>query len=117
VGFGFEQFDGMGRYRTFENNFPVDTSGVLRGSDVDGPFVGVAALEAKLVASKEVPSCFLRQMVRYETGQADAETSPHSAFATLDQTFSVESRVTDAIVSLVMDPAFVVRRSLAPNSF
>jgi hypothetical protein len=117
VGFGFEQFDGIGRYRTYENSHPVDTSGVLQGSDVDGPFVGVAALEAKLVASKEAPSCFLRQIVRYETGQADTDTSPHSAFATLDQTFSMEARVTDAIVSLVMHPAFVVRRSKAPNSF
>jgi hypothetical protein len=109
VGFGFEQFDGTGAYRTTENGSPVDTSGVLHGTDQDGPFVGVAALEAKLLASKEMLRCFLRQVLQYETGQATVDTGSRGAFHTLEQAATVDSPIAQAIVSLVTDPSFDVR--------
>src|SRR5258708_28722628 len=53
VGFGFEEFDGIGVHRTTENGGPVDSSGNLQGTAVDGPFVGASELAQKLVGSKE----------------------------------------------------------------
>ncbi len=51
VGFALEQFDAVGRYRTFENFHPVDASGGLPdGSKFDG----VAGLEAALLARPEL---------------------------------------------------------------
>ena len=70
VGFGFEEFDGVGVYRTTENGSPVDTSGNLRGSDVDGPFVGASQLAQKLVNSKEVLGCLHQAGVPIRDGAA-----------------------------------------------
>ena len=109
IGFGFEQFDGTGAYRTVDNGSPVDTSGVLHGTDVDGPFVGVGALEERLLGSRELRACFLKQLVRYETGKADVDPGVHGALHDVEQSFSVDTRVVDAIVTLVTEPAFVVR--------
>jgi hypothetical protein len=109
VGFGFEQFDGIGAYRTTENGSVVDTGGTLYGSDVNGPFVGVAALESKLASSKEMIGCFLRRVVQYETGQSAVDTGTYGPLHALEQVFTADTRITDAVVSLVTDPAFVVR--------
>ena len=110
VGFGFEEFDGMGVYRTTENGAPVDTSGHLLGTDVDGPFVGVSALAAKLATSQDVLRCFVRQVYRFGMGQEEsAESAP--LLASLEQGFSARTPVTDLFLSLVTDPAFVVRRA------
>ncbi len=40
IGFGFEQYDGLGQWRTMENGKPVDASGELISTDVDGKFTG-----------------------------------------------------------------------------
>jgi hypothetical protein len=38
LGFGFENFDGVGKYRTIDGQFPIDSSGTLpSGEKFDGP--------------------------------------------------------------------------------
>lgn len=70
VGFGFEEFDGAGLYRTSDNGRPVDTSGRLsRAGDADGAFTGVAELGRKLAGSEVARRCFAHQVVRYAVGR------------------------------------------------
>jgi hypothetical protein len=108
VGFGFEQFDGVGAYRTTENGSPVDTSGVLQGTDVDGPFVGVSQLSAKLMTSQQVLGCFIKQVYRFAMGQEETNDSSRMLSA-LAAGFSPDSRVTGVFTTLVTDPGFVLR--------
>jgi hypothetical protein len=109
VGFGFEQFDGIGRLRVVEGGEPVDTSGLLTDSGgPDAPFVGASALEDLLVASPNVWSCFVKQLFRFAMGRA--ETSDDRA--TLDRlgaNFGAHRRITDLVLDLVADDAFVFR--------
>jgi hypothetical protein len=69
IGFGFENYDGVGRWRDHDNGQPVDASGELRGSDVDGPFVGLRALGEKLAGSREVAACAATQFFRWAHGR------------------------------------------------
>jgi hypothetical protein len=108
VGFGFEQFDGIGAYRTTENGSPVDTSGDLQGTDVDGPFVGVSQLEQKLIGSQEVVGCFVKQAYRYAMGQEESSAA-QAVLAAMQSGFTADSRVTDAFNALLGTPAFVLR--------
>jgi hypothetical protein len=108
VGFGFEEFDGVGVYRTTENGSPVDTSGMLQGTDVDGPFVGVSALSAKLVTSQQVLGCFIKHVYRFAMGQDESGDSSRMLSA-LGAGFSADSRMTDVLGTLVADPGFVLR--------
>src|SRR5260221_12364110 len=71
IGFAFENYDGIGRYRTIDGGKPIDTSGNLTGSDVNGTFTGVAQLGAKLAASPAVEACFGKQWFRYAMGRAE----------------------------------------------
>lgn len=112
VGFGFEQFDGTGVYRTTENGSPVDTSGSLQGTDVDGAFVGVSELAQKLVGSKEMLGCYVKQAYRYAMGQEEGAGS-QAVLTAMQADFDVDSNMTEALMALVADPSFVQRTTVA----
>jgi hypothetical protein len=111
VGFGFEEFDGVGVHRTTENGSPVDTSGNLQGTDVDGPFVGVSQLAQKLAASKEVVGCYVKQAYRYAMGQEEG-TNSQAVLTAMQTGFGADSHMTDAFKSLMADPAFIERTTV-----
>jgi hypothetical protein len=114
IGFGFEEFDGMGVYRTSENGLPVDTSGTLQRTDVDGPFVGVAQLAEKLASSQAVPGCYVKQVYRFAMGNEESPAA-QDALTAMGAGFTVDSRVTDPLEALVADPAFVLRTAAQPG--
>jgi hypothetical protein len=108
IGFGFEEFDGLGQYRTTENTQPIDDSGQLLGTDIDGPFKGATQLEAALLTSKQFLGCFATQVYRDAMGQRETPQAM-ATIANVQRCFSVDAPVTDAFAAIVMDPAFVLR--------
>jgi Protein of unknown function (DUF1592)/Protein of unknown function (DUF1588)/Protein of unknown function (DUF1595)/Protein of unknown function (DUF1587) len=111
VGFGFEEFDGIGVHRTTENGSPVDTSGNLQGTDVDGPFVGASQLAQKLAGSEEMLGCYIKQAYRYAMGQEEG-TSSQAVLAAMQANFGANSHMTDSFMSLMADPSFVERTTV-----
>jgi hypothetical protein len=71
LGLGFEQYDPLGRWRTQDQGLPIDSSGNVVQTDVDGAFVGGAPLAAKLAQSGEVRQCMVKQWFRYANGRSD----------------------------------------------
>ena len=111
VGFGFEQFDGIGRLRQMEGGEVVDTSGWLTDSGADGPFVGVSALEDLLLASPKMAPCFVTQLFRFAMGRAETPADQPTLDALLRQ-FDAHKRITDLVLELASTDAFVDRGSL-----
>jgi Protein of unknown function (DUF1592)/Protein of unknown function (DUF1588)/Protein of unknown function (DUF1595)/Protein of unknown function (DUF1587)/Protein of unknown function (DUF1585) len=73
IGFGFENYDVGGRYRTMENGQPVDASGVILGTP-DVTFNGLGELNDYLSTNDNVRECMVRFMSYYSygaTGWAD----------------------------------------------
>jgi hypothetical protein len=75
IGFGFEQYDAVGRFRETDGDEPVDATGELIGTDVDGSFDGVGELAARLVASEDVRRCVATQWFRYAFGRGEQSES------------------------------------------
>ena len=69
VGFGLENYDATGAYRTRENNKPVDATGELLGTDVDGKFTGAIELSKRLVQSKDVEACMAQHWFHFALGR------------------------------------------------
>jgi hypothetical protein len=65
LGFGFEQYDAIGRVRTMDHGLPVDTSGEVTATDVDGKFKGGVELAKRLAGSAQVRDCAPTQWLRY----------------------------------------------------
>jgi hypothetical protein len=72
IGFGFEQFNGVGQLISGT----VDSTGSISGSpSSDTSFDGVRDLETKLAASADVQACFAKQWLRYGMGLSDTTSS------------------------------------------
>jgi hypothetical protein len=74
-GFGLESYNAAGIYQTTDDGLPVDATGVITGTDVDGPFDGGVQLSGILANSTVVHACATTQWVRFAMGRApvDAE--------------------------------------------
>jgi hypothetical protein len=68
IGFGLENFDELGRYRTLENGLPIDATGELTGpveGITTGPFTGPGDLAVRLAHSDSVRDCLSRAWLSY----------------------------------------------------
>ena len=101
---------GIGRFRTQENGLPIDSSGALTGSDVDGPFNGVAELSTKLAASQMVRACAVKHFFRFAMARpADAvdECVMKSWTSAFDRG---GGKIQDLVSAYVADRAFATRK-------
>ena len=74
IGFGFEHYDPLGRFRTTDDGLPVDASGdVVDSETAGGPFVGAVELAERLAESEEVADCAVRQWFRYAFGREETD--------------------------------------------
>lgn len=105
IGFGFENFDTLGRYQTTDNGFPVDSSGSLDFTDVDGPFNGPAELGLKLGDSAQVRRCFLSNLWQAAAGR--------QVVLPLGTEVAADEKMTDVLLDIVRSDGFVRREQEA----
>jgi uncharacterized protein DUF1592/uncharacterized protein DUF1588/uncharacterized protein DUF1587/uncharacterized protein DUF1585/uncharacterized protein DUF1595 len=110
IGFGFEEMDGLGRFRTLENGHPVDSSGALSNTDVDGTFVGVAELSQKLAASGSFETCFVRQFFRFAESRVPESTEQCLVDDWAGKFVKSGGHFKDLIVIYVTEAGFITRK-------
>jgi hypothetical protein len=66
IGFGFEQYDGIGTFRTRDQSFAIDPSGMLPGG---AAFAGPLELAALLASDARLPHCMAEQLFIYALGR------------------------------------------------
>ncbi len=117
VGFAFEDFDGMGAYRTMENKKTVDPSTAISldmGMDFSGSYADSAELAAALAASPSVRECFARHLFRSAaaTSGVAVQTSEDAYVAAWKKDPLAEpGSIVQAIVTYVTSPLFAYRRA------
>jgi hypothetical protein len=108
IGFGFEEFDGVGAFRSEENGQRVDASGEIVGTgEIDGPFDGAAELANRLAGSRALAECYARQAYRFAMGQVE---DPRADLAWLLDAAGADGKMTDVLLAIVNRPEFVDRR-------
>jgi Protein of unknown function (DUF1592)/Protein of unknown function (DUF1588)/Protein of unknown function (DUF1595)/Protein of unknown function (DUF1587)/Protein of unknown function (DUF1585) len=114
IGFGFENYDAVGRWRTTENGQPVDASGELTAADVAGEFVGVRELGGKLAGSEDVAACMTRQWFRFAYGRTESEELDACNMETLTTMFAESDHdLRELLVALTQTDAFLFRTAYA----
>lgn len=69
IGFGFEHFDGIGRFRATENNLTIDATGEISSTPTsDATFDGQVELADLLANSEDVRACFVKQWIQFGEG-------------------------------------------------
>jgi hypothetical protein len=110
IGFGFENYDAVGRYRATENGSPIDATGTIIGTDdMDGDFDGAVALAHSLANSEQVHQCFVRQWFRFGHGRSE---KPEDV-CTLDALFAdfeaADLDIRELLVAFTQTDAFLYR--------
>jgi Protein of unknown function (DUF1592)/Protein of unknown function (DUF1588)/Protein of unknown function (DUF1595)/Protein of unknown function (DUF1587)/Protein of unknown function (DUF1585) len=78
LGFAFEHFDAAGRFRDNDKGQPIDASGSLQETDVDGDFKNGVELSMRLAGSKTVEACVATQWLRHAIGRSETSDDEHS---------------------------------------
>jgi hypothetical protein len=109
-GFGLENYDAAGHYRTVENGLPIDATGFIHGTDVDAPFTGGVELSAALGRSEVVHRCATQQLLRFALGRAAVDTEEPTVAALTTAFLSSNGDFQALLVNVVTSPSFRMRR-------
>lgn len=111
IGFGFEHFDGIARWRDTENEKPIDASGEIyaEGGGVTASFDGLDQLTAALADDPAVEACYVDQWAQFAAG------APSEATACLREDLAeafvdAEGRLDSLVLTLVGSRWFTERR-------
>lgn len=109
IGFGFENYDGVGIWRTEENGQLIDATGTIIKSDIDGDFNGVVELAHKLTDSKKAQSCYTKQWFRYAYGRGETAQDQCSMDGINAEFKATSGNVKDLLLTLTQTDAFLYR--------
>jgi hypothetical protein len=108
LGYAFEHYDGIGKYRDKDNGILVDSTGELEADGVKKPFKDARDLSQILASSKSVAQCFATQWLRFAMKRVDTEEDRASLDA-MDAAFAGKGSVTELMVGLVGSRTFRYR--------
>jgi len=114
LGFGFERFDALGRYREQENGMPVEAGGDMNdleglGVGTHAPYTDLRALGAQLAAAESPRACLARQFFRYSRGQHEV-AADLCAVESLTARLAETDDVREMIVAALTSPGFLRRK-------
>jgi hypothetical protein len=110
MGYTFENYDGLGQWRTMENGVAVDPSGAIVGTQAsNGPMPNAVALATALAASSEVQECFARQVFRFDVGRLETDADGCSIAQAVTAYSGKSLDLRELLVALASSPAFAAR--------
>jgi hypothetical protein len=110
IGFGMEDMDGLGSFRTTENGSPVDSSGTLSGSDVDGDFTGPAQLSGMLANSQEAALCAVQHYFNFDQARDPTTADQCVLQSWANQLAQNGGHIADLVNASVADQDFIYRQ-------
>ena len=108
IGLGFENFDGIGAFRTMDGVGAVDANGeiVSAGADLDGKFNGAVELANRLANSTEVSNCMVSQWFRYSMGRMETTNDACSLQGVRDAFTASGGNIRELLSRVALSPAF-----------
>jgi hypothetical protein len=105
LGFGFEEFDSLGAYRTTDNGFPIDSSGNV---DDLGMYQDAVSLMGLLEADLSTHACYAAHWSAYLNGNPDlSQPSISNWLAPIIQKSAAGASVREIIGELVQTDAYL----------
>jgi len=105
-GFGFENYNAAGHYQTTDDTLPVDATGTIEGTDVDGPFDGAIDLSEKLSKSQVVHACATQELVRFALGRAPADVEQPEVAALAKSFMASKGDLRALLTDVALSPSF-----------
>jgi hypothetical protein len=108
IGWGFEEYDALGRFRTEDLGVEVDASGALyQTRDADGEFEGAVELADRLAGSAQVHDCMVDLVFEFGLGRvAGCESQPFA-----EAFWEAGGELRSLFLAIATSDAFRVRRA------
>lgn len=124
IGFGFEGYDALGRFRETENGLPIDDSGELlytwsQDSALEGPFSGAVQLAHRLADAPQARDCVATQWWRFAFARGEASERDLCSLTHAKDSLRTTGQVTELLETIVLSDAFRKRPGVvrpAPTS-
>lgn len=112
IGYGFENFDSIGRFRATDEGQPIDASGeIIATEHTNGTFDGPAELMELLGSSRDVQSCMTVQWFRNALRRTETDEDG-CAIQEVQESFAATGNdLRELVVALVQTDAFLYRRA------
>jgi hypothetical protein len=114
IGFGFENYDGVGQWRTTDQGQMVLATGTLTGTDVDGTFDGAVDLAKRLAGSGAVRDCLATEWFRWAMGRGESPDDMCSLGSLKDSFASSQADMHKLLVAVTQTTAFRYRNEVTP---
>ncbi len=119
VGFGFNHFDAVGKWRTTENGLPIDASGVVgvgleAETDINGAFDGLTALAKKMSTSQTAEICVGTHWLSYARGLAASDIDPCVVASLLPNAKPGHASLREFLVAIASSEEFLTRPEATP---
>ncbi|HEX4922993.1 MAG TPA: DUF1592 domain-containing protein [Bdellovibrionales bacterium] len=113
IGFGLENFDAIGQWRTQENGFAIDNTGEIRSTrNTNAKFAGADELASIVASSEDARRCITVQWFRYGYGR---NTAPEDecALEGVQKEFAASGYdMKSLVLSLIGSQTFRYRRAV-----
>jgi hypothetical protein len=112
IGWGFEHYDAIGRWRADDDGVAVDASGEITGATAEPiVFDGASELAAGLAVAPEIRACYAHQWSTYVLGGVVEDPGLACMAEAVDAGLAdAEGRLDAAVLALVATPGFTTRR-------
>jgi hypothetical protein len=112
IGFGLENYDAIGEYRTIDNTLPIDATGTLPSG---ATFNGLVQLTQLIAKDPAFPKCMTSKLYTYALGRGLVTTDPNhmdpSVLSAIASKFSGNGlKFQDLVSGIVNSPTFLTRR-------
>jgi len=107
IGFGFENYDGVGLWRDLDNGLPIDASGNVPNTDIAGPFYGAVELARKLGESRDAQNCYVGKWLAYAYGRVETAQDGCTRLALQDAFAAAGGNIKQLMVALTQTDAFL----------
>jgi Protein of unknown function (DUF1585)/Protein of unknown function (DUF1588) len=114
IGFGFENYDGIGQYRTMDNGLPVDATGTITLDGTPQNFNDAIGLVGLLAKSAEVRTCFAGEWSRFALARVDTDGDAAS-LQTTAAAFASDTATVQDLMAAVATMRSVRYRSPSPG--
>jgi len=107
LGFAFEEYDAIGRFRTMDAGKAVDTStDITNTTTLDGHVTNAIDLATKLAGSEEAKGCVARMWLRYGLGRMETGDDDATLKEVVGGFKTGGWKVTDLLTSLAKSDSF-----------
>jgi hypothetical protein len=116
LGFAFENYDAVGRWRDTDNGAPVDARGEILdiAPDVDGPITGAVELARKLAGSATVRDCVAATWLSYAVGSGPDQLAACTLQPIVQRFADSKLDLRELLVAIATSDAFRRRPAFTP---